>query len=239
MSCLRIFSVLTVLFVVMQPLAAEAGEGEVRLRSIKDVSIDELIDDTQYTTDDPDRMTMAWWLPDEFWSVSLVSDPTMTEAGVAEILELVSGYTLVIYVDGEFGPFGGVKFVLPEQLRRGARLVGVDGEEVSPLADAEVSPDMVLLVGAMRPVIANMLGAFGENMSFVVFPREDSEGRVIADATAGGGFTMKLGEASFKVHTPLPALLAGKRCGVCEREYRGDYVYCPYDRAELAYTVSE
>ncbi len=236
---LKIFAVLVVAFGVMQPLEILADESEVRLRSIEDVSINDLIEGTQFMTDDPDRVTMAWWLPDEFWAVSLAEDAATTEEGAAEIIDLVSRYTLVIYVDGEFGPLGGVTFVSPEQLRRGARLQGVDGEEVSPLAEADVSPDMMLLVGSMRPIIANMLGAFGQNMSFVVFPREDSKGQIIADATAAGEFTMKLGETVFPVKTPLPSLLAGKRCGTCEREYQGDYQYCPYDRAALQYGASE
>lgn len=239
MSELKWMVALLAAFCVIQPRVASAEETQPKLRPIQDVSMNDLIEGTQYMTDDPDRVTMAWWLPDEFWKVSLAEDPTTTEEGAAEILALVSQYTLVIYVDGEFGPMGGVSFVTPDQLRQRARLQGSDGQEVTPLDESDVSPDMMLLVGTMRPVIANMLGPFGQNMSFVLFPRKDANGRIIADATATDSFSMKLGDLSFPVTTPVHSLLAGKACATCDREFRGDYKYCPYDRAELQYTESE
>ncbi len=226
--------VLTVLVGLFTAQAAWAQE-EIHLRPIKDVSINDVLADTQYSTDETDRMTLMWWLPDEFWAVSLASDPTTTEEGIKEVTDLVSQYTMVICVDGQMGPFGGVRFVPPSQVRQQIILINAEGEEVKPLDDNNVAPDMMMLVGSMRPVLQNMLGPMGQNMSFVIFPRKDSTGRVIADAVNKGEFTMKLNDLSFEVQTPLPSLLVPKHCSKCGRDFRGDYNYCPYDRTELTH----
>ncbi len=233
MSYLSKLAASALVFCFLQPLAVVADEGEARLRPIGEVPINDLIQDTQYSSDDPDRVTLVWWLPDEFWEVSFAGDPTMTEEGTAEILDLVSEYTVAIFVDGKMGPFGGVRFVPPAQLRSQVKLMSAAGEVLLPLGDEDISQDMILLIGGMRPVLENMLGPMGENMAFAVFPRKDSKGQIIADASKAGSFEMGLGNEKFPVQTPLPSLLSVKSCGTCEREYRGDYSYCPYDRAEL------
>ncbi len=233
MSYLRPIGVMAVMLGVLCMPSAAAEEAPVTLRPTAEVSINDLITDTQFSTDDPDRVALVWWLPDEFWEVSLASDPTTTKEGVQEVVDVVSKYTLAVCVDGELGPFGGVKFVPPGHLRSQLKLINAAGEAVDPLNDEEVSQDMLLLIGSMRPVLGNMLGPMGQNMAFIVFPRQDSGGQIIADATQAGSFTMKLNDLDFDVQTPLPSLLKSKYCGTCEREFRGDYSFCPYDRADL------
>ncbi len=232
MRSLRTAAVLALLM-LMPTVPAHADDEAPRFRSADQIPINDLITETQYGSDDDDKVTVAWWLPDEFWEVSLASDPTTTPEGVAEVIDLVSQYTVVIFVDGSIGAFGGVRFVPPAQVRKTVKLITADGETVGPLPEEDVSPDMLMLIGAMRPILQNMLGPMGENMAYIVFPRNDGQGNVVADATAEGTFTMVIADESFTVQTPLSSLLVPKTCHTCDRQYRGDYTYCPYDMATL------
>ena len=70
----------------------------------KAANLGALIDETQKSVPDSDRVTLAWWLPEEFWQWSLSQNPSLTEQGIEEFLDVLRPYTLLAVVDGTIGP---------------------------------------------------------------------------------------------------------------------------------------
>jgi hypothetical protein len=49
------------------------------------------------------RMTMAMWMPDEFWRTTLQSSRRMTDKGITEYIAVVHPYTLIAVLDAQSG----------------------------------------------------------------------------------------------------------------------------------------
>lgn len=192
-----------------------------------------LINDTQKQTPDPDRMTVVWWLPEEFWDWSLSQDDTVTEEGAREFLEILEPYTLLGVVDGELGPLGGATFIKPKDLRAMVVLIDAKGNRYTPLSDDAVSADALNLATMMQPILANMLGPMGENFAFFFFKAKAKNGTPVAVATKKGSFSVEVGDQKFDWKTPLGSVLPAKVCPVDGEEMSGAWAYCPWHGKEL------
>jgi hypothetical protein len=199
----------------------------------QDVDVNELIRDTQLTSQAANEILLIWWLPTEFWAASMKTNPTVTPAQIDEVRQVVQDYVLVAIADGKMGPFGGVAFRREEDFRAKLTIVDAAGNKYPPLSPEQLKPDLINLLGAMGPVLTNMIGQLGANMHFYVFPANDADGKPIADAIGTGHFTVSYGEKSFRFRLPLGSLLAKKTCPKCSERLNGAYQFCPYDGTTL------
>lgn len=193
-----------------------------------DVKLNDLISETQKDTPDPDRVTMVWWLPDEYWEVVLQEE-------AAEALSVVGPYVIIGAVDGKIGPFGGITFETETSVRNRLRLVDGEGRAHTPLAEDQVSPDARSLLAMMRPVLGNALGAMGENFHFFVFAGGEGGGAHLS-ATEEGSFSVFIGDEEFAWRLPLGSLLPPKFCPVDGEALSGAWKFCPWHGAALTPT---
>ncbi|MEX1015987.1 MAG: hypothetical protein WDZ31_04505 [Phycisphaeraceae bacterium] len=218
-------------------VAAEQVEAALKFLPPDRVDLDALIGDTQKMSPAPNSLRLVWWMPLEFWTVSWSQDPTIDKKEVAELVKVVQDYTVLAVVDGQVGPFGGTQFTPVDELKQRVFIRTAEGERVTPLAAQAVSPDMRNLLAAMQPMMANIIGPMGQNMAFVVFDREtDAQGKAgVGDATTLGAFVAEVGDERFEFPSPLQALLVPKVCPTCDVSFHGAYVYCPFDRTQMAH----
>jgi hypothetical protein len=85
----------------------------------------------------------------------------------------------------------------------------------------------------MKPLMANFMGRFGQNLTFVVFPGKDSEGNKVADALGEGHLVLFENGHTFSWRLPLASLLPEKICPKCGEHLPGSYKFCPYDGTNL------
>ena len=137
------------------------------------VNTNDLTDETQKSSDDEDRINLVWWIPTEFWSASLDSE----SAEMQQIVAVLDQYTVFAMVDGEMGTFGSVHYVPIEEMRKGLTITDTHGDVFKPVDEKEISQETSMFLQIMRPIFTNMLGAMGENMHFVLFPKENLEGK--------------------------------------------------------------
>ena len=196
-------------------------------------NVEALIRDTQRMAPGNDRMSLAWWIPEDFWRVSLSQDKRMTAEGVEEILKVLRPYTLVAVADGTIGPMGGVTFKPESEIRGQLVLVDTSGKVHRPLAADAVSGDIKNLLGFMKPVLSNMLGPMGENLHFFAFPARNESGRALADPLSEGNFAIRIGEQSFEWRLPLGSLVPPKMCPRDKEIVNGAWSYCPWHGEKL------
>ena len=152
-----------------------------------------LIKDLQRLTRSHDRMTLVLWLPAEFWRASLESEGKMTPQDVDRFVKELEPYVVVAVADGQVGMLGSVNFSEPESLRGAVTIEDSEGKLFSALPDSEISPGVRNLTQMMRPVLGNMMGAFGAHVAFLVFPGIDKGGHPTVKPGKEGTFVVHVG----------------------------------------------
>jgi hypothetical protein len=190
------------------------------------VNVNELINETQIMSDEADRMRLVWWIPTEYWEHSLANDPSGA-AQIESIVVLLDQYTVFAIADGEMSDFGGIEYVALELLTKNLELVDHHGDKFKPIPEKKINQDTKLFLAMMKPVFANMLGSMGENLHFVLFPKENLEGQRLLDPMKEGEFTVKIFDETLSWELPLGSLFKPKKCPIDQREWNGTWKFCP------------
>jgi hypothetical protein len=86
---------------------------------------------------------------------------------------------------------------------------------------------VTVLLAAMQPQLAAMMGQLGASFRPFVFPAQDAEGRAIADPLASGRFSVELDDTTLVWDLPLAALVAPRVCPIDSAQWSGTYRFCP------------
>jgi hypothetical protein len=197
------------------------------------VDLDSLLGETMIQARAGDRLTMVWWVPEEFWRSAFATDRLVDPEGTEEFLAAIRPYVIFGTLDGTFGPAGPSDFLDGSTLRKLVVLRDESGTEYAPLGREQISPDAQILGAVMKPAAEDLLGPVGEHMEFLYFPAQTEEGVLIADAGSRGVFSLAVGNATFEWVLPLDSVLPRKRCLIDEREMRGEWIYCPFHGIRL------
>lgn len=205
--------------------------GFSQTKDLKDVSVDALMTETQFSSDNPDKMEMIWYMPSSFWEISMLQDPSMTAEDAMNMVELTKDYELVAVVQGNIGNFGGITYEPLEKLRSDIT-VTYAGEKLQLLDKDDYSPDLSSFLSIMKPMLVNMFGPMGENMHFMVF--NSSEDNLLPiDLTSNHDFKIALDGFNAELNLPLNSLLKEKKCPVDGAFHSGKWEYCPYHGKKL------
>jgi hypothetical protein len=197
------------------------------------VDINALTQETQKMSDNPDEMTLIWWIPVEFWAETFKRDPMVNEAQAKDFINVLKPYTVISVVDGKMGAFGGVTYKARADIRSKIRIEDSDGGIHRPLSLEKVDADTRNFLSMMKPVMINMLGPMGQNMHFFVFPGKNEQDEEIAAAREEGSFSISLGDRKFRWKLPLETLFPEKTCAKCGEKCSGVWNFCPWCGTEL------
>ena len=192
-----------------------------------------LMQETQKITQSPDEMKLIWWIPEDFWRVSLEQNPDITAKQMEAFIEILRPYTLFVAAVGKMGALGGITYKSESTLQNSIELIDDQGIRYSPLSNEQIDADTKNFLSIMKPFFINMLGPMGQNMHFFLFPAKNKKGDGIAVATKEGAFPVKLDEAEFKWKLPLGSLLPPKVCPVDGNKMSGAWKFCPWHGVEL------
>jgi len=195
--------------------------------------------ETQVSQNVPGKVSMAWWIPVEFWEITFRREESMTDEQRTEFVETLRPYTLFAVVDGKVGAFGGVTYTPEETISRTLVFIDREDNEYKPLAKEEINPDVRNLLDVMKPILVNMMGQMGQNLNFYVFADADEQTERIADPYTEGKVRLAFQNVEYQWRTPLSSLLAPKQCPVDEELMSGAWKYCPYHGKELVEQETE
>ena len=194
------------------------------------VSFDAFMTETQYISDSMDSAELVWWLPIEYWVISQAQDPTIGEAEVEAIRELLEPYELFVVVKGEVGYFGGITYESREDIVS-QLTVSFDGNVLPIVEEKSIAADLVAFLSAMKPMMSSLLGPMGSNMHFILC---DSMGKGIdINPTQTGLLFIQIGELKKEVQLPLGSLLMEKKCPIDGKLHSGKWNFCPMHGKEL------
>jgi hypothetical protein len=207
--------------VLLAPLASRARAAEF------EPDLAQLVQETQQRSATAERVRLVWWLPLEYWRVSLSRGRSPRLAELEQIEAALRAYTVVAAFDGQIGAMGVVRWSSLEKLGGEIRLLDGAGASASPLARSAVDATALEVVDSLRPVFANILGELGENLHFYFFPGRDAQGAPRIRPLEEGQFTVQIGADAYVYRLPIGALLPPKTCPVDGERWSGAYRFCP------------
>jgi hypothetical protein len=186
-----------------------------------------------------EEMVMVWWLPAEFWKASFANTPEATAQQLDDVLSVLEPYTLMMVLEGTQGLYGATYYASEDSVRTITRLSDSAGNVYEPYGEFEISDEARNLLMMMKPLIANMAGAVGENMHWIVFPASGKDRAPIANPTAKGHFKVLVGDREFIWRLPLDAALPAKECTKCQLDCKGSWEFCPWCGGKIANAETE
>ncbi len=219
----NIFTLLILMFGFISTSIAKEGKTDVNA----------LISETQKHSNTAHKVAMIWWMPEQFWQASFEQDPNATAAQAEAVMKTLRPYTVLVAVDGEIGTIGGITYKPQATVQNTIQIVDAKGTHYRPLSDEKISPDARNFLAMMKPVLANMLGAMGQNMNFFLFPTVNKKGENVINAKTEGAFSVWLDKTEFKWRLPLGSLIPPKTCPVDGEKLSGAWKFCPWHGVEL------
>jgi len=193
--------------------------------------IQQLVHDTQRSAQSGGQLSMVWWIPQEFWRVSLSNNPNVTEESRNQLLGALEDYQVFVLVRAKTSVVGLTEVQSKEDLLSHSQFL-LDGRTIDPIPADKLTPGAQTVLASLKPALAGMLGPMGQAMQIIVYPSK-RDGVRITDPNIAGGFQYALYDQSFTWRLPIASLLANKIDPKTHDEFPGDYLYNPYTGTKL------
>ena len=224
LACVALLSVLPMLSTTAaEPAPAPAADA---------VDYGALIRDLTLTHNAGGRMTMAMWMPDDFWRAALQSGGHMSDKGISDYIAVIHPYTLVAILDAEKG-IASFRYADMDTLTNEVTIEDSHGVKYGPLPPNLVAEDVRNLIQVMRPLLTNMMGNMGQHMEFLVFPSMDNAKHLIADPKSEGSLTIHLGDLPLRYRLPLASMLPAAMDTKTGEAFPGNFHFNPYTGDKL------
>jgi hypothetical protein len=191
----------------------------------------QLVQETQQMSHESEHLTLVWWIPQEFWEASLISNPNVTPAARKQMLSALEDYQIVALFRARAG-INGLTEVPPKEEMLANAHFDLNGKAVEPLDVAKIGVGAQTLVATLKPLLGGMLGQLGQGMQLVVYPSK-LDGKRLIDPNKPGGFQYTLYNQSFHWRLPLASLLPKKLDPSTKEEFPGNFDFNPYTGAKL------
>ncbi len=207
----------------------------------KDVNIDSLTTECQKSVEPTPGMNLAWYVPFEFWEACMNQDDSTTAAEREATLKALRPYFMVCVVRADVSVLGNLRFHTRKQIDTTMTLSYTDknGKKVTPVELKNTQGDLAILMGALKPILANALGSMGQNMHFYIYKNQhpkDATKRMIDPRNKGKlvinlAKTPKENGGTFIFETPLNSLFVPRKH--CNRSLHISWSFCPFCGAKL------
>ena len=77
----------------------------------REVDINAFVSETQMMSQELDKAILIWWIPEEYWQITLEADPNMTAAQTEEFIKFLRPYMTIVAIDGK-SPGSRLKYSL-------------------------------------------------------------------------------------------------------------------------------
>jgi hypothetical protein len=206
-------------YLLTVPLLSKAQESD-------DVNIVDLIKETQQWTKRDAKMSLAWWMPTEYWRISLKGNPVPPET-VDHIENLFKDYMMIWACDLTVNTNGTMAFTQEEEIAKSIVILDKNRKEYRPLGENEIDDEVLTIIKNMKPIFAQAIGQMGNGLHIFIFKVNDENNSRLINATLPGQFTVLHSNSEFVWKLPLPTLMPAKICPVDDERMKGNWIYCP------------
>lgn len=177
----------------------------------------------QRDNSNPERVRMAFWTPVEYFMLSSPNDVQ----GSKMLAETLRGYTMMLVLNADKS--GVVIKPRPsEETLRNCSLQINDGPLLKPVADKDLSEDLRMLKGLLRPIFKNIIGDVGASFEFVLFRTADTKGNTNVDILKPGKLRLLTSGSSYEFKTPLAGAMPTMIDAQTGEEFPGTFRFSPF-----------
>lgn len=198
-----------------------------------EVNILEFIKDVQLWKKQEHKMFLSWWIPEEYWEISLADNKQLPPGTLENIQTVMKDYVLICAADLTFSPLGSLYGAEESDLRASLTLYDDAGKPYRPLTEDEISTDARFLAGSLKPVFAQAIGEMGKSMYLFFFSVKDEKNNNLIAAAKKGSFKVVHSNNEFLWKLPLPTLMPPKHCPVDNEKMSGAWSFCPFHGNKL------
>ncbi len=176
------------ILVCVSLLFAAIAANAVERRALGDVDANALTTEGQVMGGGADNVDLAWWIPTEFWEISVRGNPAADEFQANQLIDTLRPYSVIAIVQADVSPFGAFSFFGEDAISNGMLIeyIDKDGKRTIIPHNKEATPDVVILLNQMVPILAAAMGNLGENFYFFPLPDFDAdENRLISPYEKG------------------------------------------------------
>ena len=208
-------------------------ESSLIQKSLPDVVVDELVSDTQVLSTNAFGLAQAWWVPVEFWKVSLGRiNPQLAQ----QVDSLLGEYSILAVVQADVSALGGFVFYPRQSLEQRLQVEWQREQEAPIMLDLVKKPNPAVrnLLQQLSPMLSRSMGEMGRNLQFFVFADRNAQGNRIVDPYAAGTLLIRLipsetqGQTELTLDLPLNALFEPRFCSN-GKPARATWRFCPWD----------
>ena len=151
---------------------------------------------------------------------------------VENIVTQMKDYMMFCVVDYTTSS-SGINFKTDAEIRTSIKLIDSSKNVLKPLEDKEISEDAKRLLKNLQPIMAQMLGQFGEGMQIYLFKAKRINGKPTINVLTKNDFTLSWNTTSLNWKLPLASMLPSKFCPVDNEKMKGNWQYCPIHGTKL------
>jgi hypothetical protein len=206
-------------------------------RAVTDVDSGILTQELQRTSND-EGIVVAWWMPTEFWAVSLANEKSLTAAQMEEVMKILRQYTFIAVVDGEVGGVA-VDFQDRDAVAKSltVEVIDVAGKSGKVVPVDPVPEDVQPLLSVLVPAMGAAMGNLGRNLHFFVFKDQVENARMFSPFDAGAIVVKLSGRArrqdvTLSIERPIDSLLVPRLCANGKPAHVS-WNFCPWDGKKL------
>ncbi|PLX97552.1 MAG: hypothetical protein C0622_12820 [Desulfuromonas sp.] len=230
----KLLVIITLLLVATCVYAAEK-------KTFSEIAVEDLTKETQALakrTSTP-HVALTWWIPYEYWQVSMSNDPTTSNEDKKAILDALSGVSLLAVVQADISKLGAFTYYTKEETEKNLQIsvTGPDAIEHAIAPMQSINQDLEALLGILKPLLGGAMGNLGSNLHFYVLDDQTKgTGRCI-DPYKKGFINIQLAQRNgslinTELELPLNSLYVPRVCPN-GKEAHISWKYCPWSGKQL------
>ncbi len=220
MNSIKIMRQLLIAILLSIPLLTR-GQAE------SDVSVTDLIGEIQQWNKQGNKMSLAWWIPSEYWRIALKDRNDIPPETIAHFEKVFDDYMMIWACDLTINLDGTLTFTAEQEIGKSISVVDRNDNEHFPLAKEEILVEVLTIAETMKPVFAQALGQMGQGLHYYFFNVRDENGKSLVDAKRHGTFKILHSNSEFLWKLPLATLMPPKFCPLDREKMNGTWKYCP------------
>jgi len=211
-------------------LASLLGTGYAQQQMETNIN-DFVLDCTRSSGNGANRQ-MAIWFPAEFWRIANAHNKDIPPATLQSIVNEMKEYMMFCVVDYTINGTE-VQFTGEEEIRKSVRLIDTSKTIYTPLNEEDLSPMARELINNFKPMMAQLVGQFGEGMQVILFKAKKINGKLAIDLSKKNSFILEISEHRLKWSMPFGSLLPPKYCPIDKEIMKGNWDFCPEHGVKL------
>jgi len=235
MDKVRIVAIIVVSMIVMTSTVYA-----IEKKPIVAIDTDQLTEDTQFSASCGDEhMNVIWWIPLEFWQAIFINDKTTSESDKKLFVDTFKPYSLLMICQADISAFGSFEFYSKDEVESKLDITfkSENGSLIRFAPQADIEPDLQLMLDIFKPILTAAAGNMGQNMHFFVLEDYDSTGKRKIDPYRFGTLNFRIGKRNgelmqTQLDFPLNSLYVPRICPNGKKAHV-TWKYCPWTGEKL------